>query len=219
MSSRRQLQLTFVQACEKYCVERADPSWTIAVDSIWGATLPSMPLVLQAHDSARDSVDSAPKSAVPPPAAGVGGAYFRSVNSAFVRVLGGSGGTSMRTGIRAPFSLGLVDAPADLYADVAPAMSSSAWRRLRLENEADYSHAGSETVRSLPSLKESGLLHCGEGGSLPAPPVFGLMAGQLQQPVSSPATQSSTSILQIHSASGECSLPEVRQVFCRHDRV
>jgi hypothetical protein len=188
-----------VQACEKYCVERADPSWMKALDLVWGISLPSLPLP-RAHnyilppDPVRDGESTAPTSVVPPYAVGAGVAPFRSLGSSFPRALGESRVVSTHSGIRSPS--GLVDAPVDLYVNMAPSMGSSARRWLRLESEAEYSREGSDSVHSLPSLKESGLLGLGEGGLLPATSMSGHMAGQQQQqqqqPVSSSATQCST---------------------------
>jgi hypothetical protein len=180
-------QSTFVQACEKYCVERADPSWMKALNLVWGISLPSLPLP-RAHnyilppDPVRDGESTAPTSVVPPCAVDVDVAPFRSLGSAFPRALSESRVASTHSGIRSPF--GLVDAPVDPYVNMAPSIGSSARRWLRLESEAEYSREGSDSVYSLPSLKESGLL--------PATSMSGHMAGQQQQPASSPATQCST---------------------------
>jgi hypothetical protein len=202
-----------VQSCNKYCVEGGDPNWAIDVDLTWGTRLSPLPIAMQAHDSAslpdttrdaaRGDASPVPTSAVLPSTAdtSTSDGYFRSLGDGFARVLAESAtagaGANARTGISAlpPLSLAPVDAPADLYAHrPPPSTNSSPWGRLNLESEAGYSGAGSDTAHVLPSIKECGLLDWGEGGALPAPPVFGLMAGQQQQAASasSPAARLAT---------------------------
>jgi hypothetical protein len=165
-----QAQSTVLQACEKYCVERADPSWKMALDLVWGTSLPSLSLP-QAHsyilppDPVRDGESLAMTSTVPPP----------------LPSLGISDVASMRAGISAPLSFLLVDASTQSDANLAPSMSSSARHWLRHESEADYSRVASDSGRSLPPLKESGLLDYGEAGPLPVSSAVGYMAGQQQQ--------------------------------------
>jgi hypothetical protein len=178
-------QPTFVQACEKYCVERADPSWMKALDLVWGTSLPSLSLprahdYILPHEPVRDGGSTAPTSVAPSSA--VVPRYLHLLHTKFARVLGDSPAASLSGSTRIAISARLrpADAPEDLYANAASGTSSPVWRRLQLENEPDNSRPGSGSMCSLPSLKDSGLLDCGDSGPLSAVSVLRPMADQQQ---------------------------------------